>query len=525
VPAPRGGHANCMALALTVSPFGSEGMRWKLIVGNLVAVLVVGIVGFFMVRGQASEALSQDIDPLVERSVGLFDAVRTAEGERYKSIVEEIGLSEAAGGVYASNITSERQSAAFAFAERQARELATQYPPQSPRQADIVLLTDSDGKVLARNVDQNGDTDRDLRGAFEVVRYALEGTGHVARDFLRYDGQKWYDVAIAPVRVGGQMRGLVLVGYEIADSIASVDNRRLGAHVGYLFPDNNRYVLYSASLGTQGDKDTLSHWANEAGTNLHSLFATDRPSGVTAVTLNGDTWRVVARAMPGIYRPRGDAARPGFVVLANRSDAQDPSTGIALPIAILAVLGILLGVGVNLWMTSYILKPIEQIEEGLLRVINGDQDHRIEIQHAELGGIVYRINQLISQFSGAEEETDEAGRIEKAQPRPQPVQQQQPAQMFIDESSIGNFNPAAESQLLSMLQNEGENDYYERLRKEFNAARQKLGQGSDGMSHEQFVETVRSNEQRLAQQYSVALVRLEVQTQGNQVVFRAIPIR
>jgi hypothetical protein len=52
------------------------------------------------------------------------------------------------------------------------------------------------------------------------------------------------------------------------------------------------------------------------------------------------------------------------------------------------------------------------LEKGLLKIINGDQAHRLELQHAELGGIVYRINQLVQTLTG-EEESDESGRVSR----------------------------------------------------------------------------------------------------------------
>ena len=72
-------------------------------------------------------------------------------------------------------------------------------------------------------------------------------------------------------------------------------------------------------------------------------------------------------------------------------------------INLVTLLGVLLVVGYNAAVAQYYEKPIEQIEESLLKVINGDRDHRVNVEHAELGGIVYRINQLISELTGVEE--------------------------------------------------------------------------------------------------------------------------
>ena len=50
-------------------------MRWKLLAGNVIAVLLVGVLGWFLVKGQASEALVRDVEPSVQRAQALLDAL------------------------------------------------------------------------------------------------------------------------------------------------------------------------------------------------------------------------------------------------------------------------------------------------------------------------------------------------------------------------------------------------------------------------------------------------------------------
>ena len=48
------------------------------------------------------------------------------------------------------------------------------------------------------------------------------------------------------------------------------------------------------------------------------------------------------------------------------------------------------------------------LEEGLLAILNGQADKRFELDHAELGGLAFRIDQLLNQLMGVEEDpTDE----------------------------------------------------------------------------------------------------------------------
>jgi len=147
---------------------------------------------------------------------------------------------------------------------------------------------------------------------------------------------------------------------------------------------------------------------------------------------------------------------------------------------------------------------------------------------------------LISVLTGAEEETDDKGRIARKEvptssaaqsPAAQAQAQAQAAAQEtgpeVDELSIGMFNPGAnpaDGQLLEKLQNEPENDYYDRIHKEYSQARVRAGQGPDRMTHEQFVAMVSASEQQLAQKYSLPMVRFQVTQQGDRVVFRAIPI-
>ena len=63
------------------------------------------------------------------------------------------------------------------------------------------------------------------------------------------------------------------------------------------------------------------------------------------------------------------------------------------------VFGVVLG--------NHFLGPVMQIEEGLLKVINGEYSYRFDVKSAEVGGLSYRINQLIGVLTGEEEEAED----------------------------------------------------------------------------------------------------------------------
>ncbi len=385
-------------------------MRWKLIGGNVFALLFASIVALFWVRASVTDALSRDINPMVERSVVLFDALRTAQGDRYQSLVLTQANSQTGRDVFAATNVTAQSRAAFDFAQAVGRAVGEGYPQDRPRPADVVAVTDDQGKVLARNVDPRQEAGRDLKNEFEAVAVALQ-TGLPVHDYVRYDGTRWFDMVFAPISREGHVAGLVVVGYELADSQATQDKTRLGADVGYIVREGDHFAVQSLSFGTQTEKSALIAWANSS--NIGATLNTDGSLPVRELEISGHRYRIAGRAVPGLHRPsRAGAVRPGYVVLADVTAAQAPAMGIVLPILYLSLLALVLMVVLNVLISNSMLQPIEVIEEGLLKIINGDQAHRIELQHAELGGIVYRINQLVQTLTG-EEESDESGRVSR----------------------------------------------------------------------------------------------------------------
>ena len=76
-----------------------------------------------------------------------------------------------------------------------------------------------------------------------------------------------------------------------------------------------------------------------------------------------------------------------------------------MPILYVTALGVVL-VFIGGWLLgSYIMAPDRALEEGLLAIINGQTDKRFQLEHAELGGLAFRIDQLLNQLLGVEEDT------------------------------------------------------------------------------------------------------------------------
>ncbi len=369
-------------------------MRWKLLVGNVVAVLLVGILGWALVRSRAAEALATDVAPSVDRSTSLLDAVRAQDGDQLVDAVEAATHAPDLAAVFAADSESAQRDAAFTFSEAMARQVGAQVPRRG-RPAELVAVLSADGRVVGRNADRRLDVGRNVGQEFPAVQNALAAPrGHVVRDYIKYGEQGWLEVAVAPVIVNDQIRGGLLVGFVLADSAARSDAQRIGVAVGYLFRDGESCMVQSLSVGQQREKEQLRAWCNQRG--LQNLL---RGRQSATLTLGDEEYLAMSTPMPGAYTP-GNA---GALVLRSITAAKAPADDVALPVLLTTLLGLLVAVGYNLYLAMYFEKPIEQIEDGLLQIINGNREHRINVEHPELGGIVYRANQLVSELTGVEE--------------------------------------------------------------------------------------------------------------------------
>src|SRR5688572_16246452 len=124
-------------------------------------------------------------------------------------------------------------------------------------------------------------------------------------------------------------------------------------------------------------------------------------------------------------------------------------------------LGLILVVAGGWFLGNYISRPLATLEEGLLAILNGQTDKRFELDHAELGGLAFRIDQLLNQLMGVEEDTtDDEGRVSKA-----PT-----AANFGEALSVEGASGPAGSLDAARLASEPADAYYARLYREYIAA-------------------------------------------------------
>jgi len=206
-------------------------------------------------------------------------------------------------------------------------------------------------------------------------------------------------VAVAPVRDDrGAIVGVLTVGFDLSNGLAQSEGRRLGGRdVAFVTADK----VYSASLGEGPVKQLRSFLGGEGKAHAsQALGGTVTAPWITS--LGEHQFAGVLAPLPGAAN-----AKVAYAVLVDR-DAQAARVGDATKIIlVLTLVFALVVIGYGFMLGNSIVRPIEEIEEGVLAVINGNTDLRLDTGNAELGGLAYRINQLLNVFTGVAESPDE----------------------------------------------------------------------------------------------------------------------
>lgn len=186
---------------------------------------------------------------------------------------------------------------------------------------------------------------------------------------------------------------------------------------------------------------------------------------------------------------------------------------------------VLVGIGGYL-LGGYIMRPVTEIEEGLLGIINGQTNRRFEIEHAELGGVVSHLNSLLNQLFGVtEDDTDEEGRPSHA-----PDAKAFKDAISVDERFVGGPRsasspgvPVSSGVEAAALKSEPESAYQDRIFKEYIAAKRQVGDPTDHITREEFLGRIAQNEAETQEKTGKA-VRYKVEVKGKEVQLIAIPL-
>jgi hypothetical protein len=473
-------------------------VRNKIIAVNAVIVVIIGLLSFVIVRSALNAAsnnpaqLTAQAKHDAQGAAARFqlDALR---GERF---LAGKATDPATLDVISRGTPSARGEAATALCDQiisAARSNGGFEPAPS-----LVVLVDANGRIIGRNGSTLARGD-DLGSLYPGLKEAIGKNKSGSDVWFNTAHNDQYLASYVPVLDAGQIKGALVMGTTLNDELARVSDATTG-----------RPIVLVAS--TKDDITIAAHSANaEALTEVVSKVKGDikvaLSTGHTAVAMTESGQPLGAAPLEAL----GDGGRGAMLSAAPASLLPD-AAGIANSLLGVMVLGLIL-VLVGGWLLgNYISRPINMLEEGLLAILNGQADKRFELDHAELGGLAFRIDQLLNQLMGVEEDTtDDEGRVSKA-----PT-----AADFTD--AIRDSAEEGDPSAVQVLGSEPAQAYYARIYREYIAAKQANGEQTDHITEQAFHQRIQAMEADASAKYGKP-VRYKVQAQGREVVLLAIPL-
>ena len=476
-------------------------MRNKIIAVNAVIVLIVGLLAFAIVRTQLAAATSSA--ELLKHSA-MKEAGSAAAKLQLNALRTERWLAtkaqEADTRAVMSKATSEAQGdAATAVCDK----IAAAASGALGVKPSLVAVVDSAGKIVGRSGSNLSRRD-DVASAYPAFKDAIaksQAGSDVWTDSKRADN---FVASYTPIRdEQGRQSAMLVFGLALNDAVARVTEG--GAGRGLVIADANGEIIANSSNAGEDMKGAVKAGSGDVKTAIGTGHAVAAAAGGVVLA---------AAPLDGF----ADGKRAAVVAAAPASLVEGTD---AIPTSILGAmaLGILLVAAGGFFLGNYISAPVAVLEEGLLAILNGQTDKRFELDHAELGGLAFRIDQLLNQLMGVEEDnTDDEGRVSKA-----PTAANFGDALSVERSQGGGGAPAAAGVDAGRLASEPAEQYYARLYQEYIAAKKALGEQVDHITDAAFRTRIQGMEQDAATKQGRP-VRYHVQTNGREVVLVAVAV-
>jgi hypothetical protein len=471
-------------------------------------LLALTVIFYSMVTSTLTSSATRDVEENVSRAqrvhqqisrlAGLDLANLSVESARRPGVLAALGRGDETG---------RRQAA---FEECEAINAALQ---RESRKADIVAIIDGQGKVLARDLNPNASFGDDLGTKYPAVAYALKGLP--SKDVWTLQ-DRMTEVGLAPVtRSDHGTMGVLLIGYVLSNRKAQERRNLLGTELGY-FHDGKVHTSSFASEETResakedvGKTQALAGLLFQGPRLADEALKKDSPTPVQHYAIEGRDYAVVAAPLPGNFADRTS----GVLILSSVSDelahAREPGRAVIL----FGLLAIVVALGAAVMTAKRFIGPLDHIELGVGEIINGNIDYTFEPVGPDFEGLSNSLNVMLARLLGRDEPNEDAVEEEDNE-----VPKWRAENMVIDEGD-GSTSPGA-----AALGAESEASYYPRLFNEYVNALKASGKPAEGVSVQAFVAKLRLIEGGLKQKWTCRMVRFQLHTQGDQIVFRALRI-
>jgi hypothetical protein len=482
-------------------------MRIKIIAVNALIVAIVGLLSFLLVRSSLGSATSNkdQLSEAQEDANGAAGALQL-DGLRAERWLAAASIEQGALDALAKATASARGEAATKDCDDLVSKMKNA-PLFERNVPTLVAIVDASGRIVGRN-NSNLSRGDDLGKTYPGLKSTLL-TGQSGSD-VWYESDRYLATYVAVRDEQRRIVGALVIGRPLNDTLSKVSEATTGRPLVIVVPKGESFdVVAHSALQAPALDESVVKGAKEMLKNALGHQQTD-------VVRDGELL-VAASPLPAFE----DGKRALLVGAAPAALIQDP-TGIALlPIFGAMAMGIVLVILAGWLLGNYITRPINLLEEGLLAILNGQGDRRFELDHAELGGLAFRIDQLLNQLMGVEEDTTDAeGRVSGA-----PNAANFTEALAVDDRRMqyqpgeGTLDPEA----IARLASEPPAQYYARIYREYVNAKRAIGDATEHITEQAFATRIQAMEQDAAQKYGRP-VRYQVQARNKDVVLLAVPL-
>ncbi|MBM4370410.1 MAG: hypothetical protein FJ098_02065 [Deltaproteobacteria bacterium] len=524
-------------------------------------------------RGPTNDAMEQRLKQFVQDEAGpAVDRFRGALRERLRDIPEGISRED--------YVTKLGDILVSCMAEREPMDICyfkLTYVPLTlalfDRLAEIhkehlpqlFLLVDEDG--------QNGRIDiRNLSGQLrsgrqaDLFRETAQYDAHRIQSFGRYlpqldllrssdettrsvlfsDVQNKTYLAVVHKLVSGDgaIRGYVVAGFEVDEVLAKQDTRSVMG----VRPLLERCEEYRFAGEEPGDEEPLSEemCEHEAGLQVSALTFLHRTASgsleVRGSSLAGTGGEEVARLVSrspdrpllederfvvGTLDVGVDDSKPGERLIAaltvDRKNATRFYDGVCLRILFAGVGVFLMGLLLMVWMIRASRRPYEAIDAAVHEVISGNLEHPIPFQFRE--ELPSSLGQSLAVMRAVllGEPLPEDRELDQSWAQGLIVVGGDGSQAAVDEDT-GEVPMALEAPVVREKDlKETRTEYYQRIYKEFLAAKRSLGEDTSSITFASFVDRLVRTEKSLREKLQCKAVRFRVEVKNTQVAL--LPVR
>jgi hypothetical protein len=404
--------------------------------------------------------------------------------------------------------TDETARREAAYAECEALNAGLQ---KEGRKAAIVAILGSDGKIIARDLNPNAMFGEDLVGKYPAVAQALKG--EPTKDVWTMDN-RMTQVALAPItKADGHALGVLLIGHVLSAKLAQETRDRIGAEIGYFHGGK----MHASSFGSVESAEKEDVTKTQALGNI--VFGAEKladqalsrggPTALVKSTIDGRQYALVVAPLHGNFADKTS----GVVLASSLSDVDLAVQDIGFKVLGLGLIAILVALGAAVLTAKRFIGPLDKIELGVAEIINGNIDYTFKPVGPDFEGLSNALNVMLARLLGREEPNEDAVEEED-----DGAQKWRAEQMVIEEGD-GSAVPGAGS-----LAQESEAAYYPRLYNEYVNALRSLGKPNDGVSVPAFMAKLRLSEAGLKQKWSCRMVRFQLVSRGDELIFRAIRV-